>query len=116
MKQDDLTHLPTLEPPTPVADQAFVYILAFSKGALYVGSAADLATRLLQHGGSKGARFTRDHSGGRLIYFEGPLPIDKALRRERQLKGWSRAKKMALIQNQAALLRKLSRSREKPRY
>ena len=65
--------------------------------------------------GPKGAKFTRDHRGHRLIYFEGPHPIDEALKRERQLKRWSQVKKLALIQNQTAPLRQLSRSREKRR-
>jgi putative endonuclease len=95
-----------------VAGQAFVYILFCSDGALYIGSASDLGLRLRQHGGSEGAKFTRDHPGGRLVYSEGPFTMDGALRRERQLKRWSRAKKLALIQNQTTVLKRLSQSRE----
>ena len=86
LKRADLTYLPTLPPPTPVDGHAFVYILACSDHALYIGGAADLRTRLKQHGEPKGAKFTRAHPGGRLVYFEGPLPIATSLRRERQLK------------------------------
>jgi putative endonuclease len=107
---DNLSDLPTQEPPAPVNGTAFVYILACSDGAVYVGSAGNVAKRLAQHGGPKGAKFTRDHSGGRLIYVEGPLSIALALLRERQLKRWSRAKKLALILNQTELLKKLSHS------
>jgi putative endonuclease len=89
--------------------------LACADGAIYVGSAGDIAKRLAEHGGLKGAKFTRDHSGARLIYFEGPLPITLALQREHQLKRWNRGKKLALIRNQTVLLKKLSQSREKPR-
>src|SRR5271165_6380647 len=109
-QRDDLSHLPTLEPPAPLRGNAFVYILACSESALYVGSAGDVAKRLAEHGGPRGARFTRDHPGGRLIYVEGPLSITMALQRERQLKRWSRAKKLALILNQTGLLKKLSHS------
>jgi putative endonuclease len=86
MSRNDLRHLATLEPPCPVEGQAFVYILACSDAALYIGSTTDLQARLRQHSGPKGAKFTRDHPGGRLIYFEGPSPIEISLRRERQLK------------------------------
>ena len=112
MKRDDLTYLPSLEPPPAVSGHAFVYILLCSDGALYVGSTSDLRSRLRQHDGPKGAKFTRDHPGGRLVYFEGPFRVAIALRRERQLKRWSRAKKLALIQHQTAVLVRLSRSRE----
>ena len=112
VKRDDLSYLPTLEPPPAVARQAFVYILACSDGALYIGSAGDLTARLEQHDGTNGAKFTRDHPGGRLVYFEGPFQTAISLRRERQLKRWSRAKKLALIQNQTAVLMRLSQSRE----
>ena len=44
VKRDDLTYLPTLEPPPATSGHAFVYILACSDGALYVGSAGDLAS------------------------------------------------------------------------
>jgi putative endonuclease len=106
----DLSHLPTLEPPTPVNGKAFVYIIACSDGSIYVGRASDVTKRLAEHGGPKGAKFTRDHQGGRLIHVEGPLSTALAAQRERQLKRWSRAKKLALIRDQVELLKKLSHS------
>ena len=112
--RDDLSQLPTREPPAPLGGNAFVYILACSDGALYIGSAGDLARRLAEHGGPKGAKFTRDHSGARLVYVEGPFPPAWALQREHQLKRWSRAKKMALIRNQTELLKQLSHSKRLP--
>jgi putative endonuclease len=60
----------------------------------------ELTKRLAEHGGPKGANFTRDHRGGRLIYVEGPLSTVSAVRRERQLNRWSRAKKLALVRDQ----------------
>jgi putative endonuclease len=96
-----------------VAGHAFVYILICSDGALYIGSASDLGLRLRQHAGSEEAEFTRDHPGGRLVYFEGPFTVEGALQRERQLKRWSQAKKLALIQNQTVVLKRLSQSRER---
>ena len=108
MNRDDLTYLPTLEPPPPVDGRVFVYILACSDAALYIGSTNDLRARLGQHAGSKGVKFTRGHAGGRLVYYEGPFDFAVALQRERQLKRWTRAKKLALIQNQTLVLSRLS--------
>ena len=115
VKSGDLTYLETLEPPPPIDGNAFVYILACADAALYIGSTGDLRGRLGQHGGSKGAKFTRAHAGGRLVYYEGPFEFAVALQRERQLKRWTRAKKLALIQNQTLVLSRLSQSRETPR-
>ena len=61
-KRDDLSHLPTREPPAPVSGNAFVYILACSDGAVYVGSAGDVAKRLAEHGGPRAQR-GRNHKG-----------------------------------------------------
>ncbi|MBV8640104.1 MAG: GIY-YIG nuclease family protein [Verrucomicrobia bacterium] len=93
-------------------DHAFVYILACKDGSLYIGNAYDVGKRLTEHEGCRGAKFTRDHPGGRLVYVEGPLSDIAALQRERQLKRWTRAKKLALIRHQAARLKELSQSRE----
>lgn len=112
MKRTDLSYLPTLTCPRPVDGLAFVYILACLEGALYIGSTTDLGVRLAQHDRQEGTKFTRDHRGGRLVYYEGPFELAIALQRERQLKRWSRAKKLALIQKQVAVLRELSQSRE----
>ena len=61
VKASDLTCLTSLDPPPLVEGHAFVYILACSDGALYIGSASDLRNRLKQHDGTNGAKFTRDH-------------------------------------------------------
>jgi putative endonuclease len=96
-QQDDLSQLPRRETPASVSGNTFFFILARSDGAVYVGSAGDAAKRFGEHGGRKGKKFAPDHPGGRLIYFVGPLSITLALQRERQLKSWSRAKKLAPI-------------------
>jgi len=75
---------------------------------LYIGSAYNVAKRLAEHGGNRGAKFTQDHPGARLVYIEGPLFLLAAVQRERQLKRWRRAKKLALIRNQIARLKELS--------
>ena len=111
-RREDVSRLPTREPPGAVRDSAFVYILACADGWLYVGHAMNVAKRLAEHGGPKGAKFTVDHPGARLVYVEGPLSEELAIKRERQLKGWSRAKKLALITNQVVRLSELSQSRD----
>ena len=112
MNRDDPRYLRTLESPPPVDGRAFVYILACSDPAHYIGSTGDLRGRLGQYGGPKGANFTRDHAGGRLVYYEGGFEFAVVLRRERRPKRWTRAKKLALIQNQTLVLTRLSQSRE----
>ncbi|TVR52449.1 MAG: hypothetical protein EA425_04965 [Puniceicoccaceae bacterium] len=57
-----------------------------------------------------GARHTRQIKDFSLVYTEGPMPSEGAVQRERQLKKWSRAKKLALIRGDAAALRILSKS------
>jgi len=115
LKHEDLSHLRTLEPPPAVRGYAFIYILVCSDGALYIGSAGDLALRLQQHDGTNGAKFTRDHPGGRLVYFEGPFPIAIALRRERQLKTLESSQEAGTNPRSTAVLIRLSQSREQNR-
>jgi putative endonuclease len=76
----------------------FVYILASISGTLYVGVTDDLIERILQHKQGKFDGFTKKYKVDRLVYFE-VVNDDKAARlREVQVKGYSRAKKIALIE------------------
>lgn len=85
----------------------FVYILRNSHNKIYIGQTKDLTSRIVQHRGSKGSKFTKDYRDFSLVYSEQfPTQIE-AMRRERQIKGWTRAKKEALISNNLALLKKL---------
>jgi predicted GIY-YIG superfamily endonuclease len=58
-------------------------------------------------------RSLHDDPGARLVYFEGPFPRVSALPRESQLKRWSRAKKLALVQHETVMLARLSQSQER---
>jgi len=103
--------------PQPVDGSAFVYVLESADGTLYVGHACDVRERLRKHRLGLGSKHTHDHPGVRLIHVglihvEGPLALDETVRRERQLKGWSRAKKLALISGDISRLKQLSRGRE----
>ncbi len=75
----------------------FVYILRNSRGRLYIGQTRSLSTRLKGHKGREAAKFIRDHGSFQLIYTEQFSTRLDAMRRERQLKRWSRVKKEALI-------------------
>ena len=75
-----------------------VYILTNRyRTVYYVGMTNDLARRLREHKSGHGSEFTARYRVTDLIYAETyPTPRD-AIRREKQLKGWRRAKKLALI-------------------
>ncbi len=85
----------------------FVYILRNSKNKLYIGQTRNLESRLARHGSGDGARFIKDLRDFRLVYSEGFQTLQEAMRREKQLKGWTRAKKEALIAQDFDLLKQL---------
>ena len=89
----------------------FVYILECVDGSFYVGQTSDLAQRVKAHNNGTAANFTRERRPVRLVYAENLPSRESAVRRERQLKRWTHAKKRALIQGDLDRLRKLSRSR-----
>lgn len=80
-------------------DKSFaVYILASRSRTLYVGVTNDLERRLTQHRAGIGGRFTRRYGVDRLVHVEwAPDPLS-AIAREKQIKGWTRDKKIALIE------------------
>ena len=74
-----------------------MYILECGNGAYYTGSTNNLELRLKQHQSGDGANFTKKHLPVELVYFEEFQRIDEAFYREKQVQGWSRKKKEALI-------------------
>ena len=88
-----------------------VYLLRCANGTIYVGQTHDLKSRLKRHASGSAARHTAAIKPVELIYSEGPMPFPDALARERQLKKWSRAKKLALAAGNLDRLRQLSRSK-----
>jgi len=89
----------------------FVYILELLTGKLYAGSTDNLDRRLKDHAKGFGDRTTRLGGYKRLVYTESFPDRLSALRRERQLKGWSRAKKLALSAGNLDALRNISKRR-----
>ncbi len=67
------------------------------QSSYYTGSTINLIRRLRQHENGEGANYTRKHLPVKLVYFEEFERIDKAFYREKQIQGWSHAKKKALI-------------------
>ena len=86
----------------------FVYILECSDGSYYTGSTKDLKRRIAQHQMGKGANHTRKRLPVKLLYYEEYNRIDEAFHREKQIQGWSRKKKKALIDGHPELLHKLA--------
>jgi len=76
----------------------FVYILSSpNKNAIYAGVTSDLPGRVFQHKRKMFQGFTAKYNIDRLVYYERFDHIDLAIAREKQIKGYSRAKKDALI-------------------
>lgn len=87
----------------------YIYILKSTLNELDIGQTNDLQARKHQQTtkSSKAAKFVKDGKDFRLIYQESYPTRLEAMRREKQLKGWGRAKKGALIKGDLALLKKL---------
>lgn len=78
-----------------------VYILSNNAHTLYVGSTDDLLRRLVQHRRKLFPNaFTARYTFDRCVYYEFVDTEAAARKREKQIKGWVRAKKVALIQRQ----------------
>ena len=75
----------------------YVYILRCSNDSYYVGSAQDLDARVKAHNAGRGAAYTFKHRPVYVVYSESLESELQAVRRERQIKRWSREKKEALI-------------------
>ncbi len=83
-----------------------MYILLCADGSYYCGSTKDLDLRLMQHMAGRGANHTAKRLPVELVYFEEYNRIDHAFYREKQVQGWSRKKKEALIRGDHPELRK----------
>ena len=75
----------------------FVYILRCADGTLYTGYARDPKQRELVHNNGRGAKYTRGRRPVRLVYSEACRSVTQALKREHQLKRWTRTRKEVLI-------------------
>jgi len=77
--------------------QYYVYIMTNQSGTLYTGVTNDLTRRIYEHKQGIGGQFTSRYRVTKLLYFEETRDILAAPAREKQLKGWRRARKLELI-------------------
>lgn len=90
--------------------KGYMYILLCANGSYYTGSTIDLERRLAQHQNGEGANHTKKHLPVTLVYYEEYPRIDTAFYREKQVQGWSRKKKEALIEGNSELLPELAKA------
>lgn len=77
----------------------YVYILSSSRGTLYTGVTNNIWNRLLTHKRKELNGFTCKYSVNRLIHYEEFRYINIAIAREKEIKGWRRSKKLALVKS-----------------
>jgi putative endonuclease len=92
---------------------AFVYMLRCADGSFYVGSATgdDLTIRIAQHQSGYYGGYTSTRRPVTLVWSEHFLQIAEAIATERQIKGWSRAKKEALIKGDWSAIEQFAKRR-----
>ncbi|MDM3870550.1 GIY-YIG nuclease family protein [Porticoccus sp. W117] len=85
----------------PSSSSFFVYILTnhFNR-VLYTGITNNLERRLYEHRSGSVPGFTSQYRCHKLVYFEETPSVRSAIEREKQIKSWRRAKKVALIESQ----------------
>jgi putative endonuclease len=90
----------------------FVYIVEFSDHSFYTGITNNLERRISEHNSGLLKGFTSKRLPVKLVYSERLLDINQAIKFEKQIKGWSRKKKQALIDGDFKLLIKLSNNKK----
>lgn len=88
--------------------KGYMYILECADNTYYTGSTKDLEKRIWEHQNMLGANYTKKRLPVKLVYYEEYTRIDEAFYREKQVQGWSRIKKEALINGKPELLPKLA--------
>lgn len=88
--------------------KGFVYILLCADGSYYTGSTKNINKRIQQHQNGHGANHTAKRLPISLVYLEEFTTIAEAFKREKQIQGWSRKKKEALIEGKFNQLPNLS--------
>ena len=95
-------------------NQYYVYIMSSQTGTLYTGITNELQRRVYQHKNKVMDSFTSRYDVNHLVYFEAFGDVLQAIAREKQIKGWTRRKKLVLIESQNPTWRDLSDDWLKP--
>lgn len=77
----------------------YVYLIRCKDDSLYTGITTDVARRFLQHQAGKASRYTRSRGVVRVEYTEQKRTRGSALKREAEIKKWTREEKLAFIKN-----------------
>lgn len=77
----------------------YVYIMSSKSKTIYTGMTNNLIRRVLEHKQKKTHGFTYKYNINKLVYFEATPDVRIAIAREKQIKGWTRAKKITLIES-----------------
>ena len=85
-----------------------VYMMTNRSGTLYIGVTNDIQRRVLEHKSGIGNTFTARYKMTRLLYVESTPYVLNAIEREKQLKSWTRKRKLELVREQNPLWRDLS--------
>ncbi len=96
--------------------KGFTYILLCSDQSYYIGSTKNIDLRVWQHQSGIGASYTKVRLPVSLVYLEEFDRIDEAFYREKQLQGWSRKKKLALINSDFNLLQQAADCQNQTHY
>ena len=75
----------------------FVYLILCKDGTIYTGITTDIKRRFMEHKDSKGGHYTSSRKVVKVLYTENHEDRSSALKREAQIKGWRREKKLNLI-------------------
>ena len=92
-----------------MSNEYYVYIMSNASKTLYIGVTNNLERRVYQHKNKSFPGFTERYHINRLVYSEVFSDIRTAIAREKQLKGWLRSKKIALIKSLNPTWKDLSR-------
>ncbi len=75
----------------------YVYLLQCSDGTIYTGITTDVERRFQEHKNGKGGHYTSSRKAVKLLYTEKQKNRSNALKREAEIKGWRREKKLNLV-------------------
>ena len=80
-------------------DQCYVYTMASSARTLYISVTNNLQRRAFEHKQGSSAGFTSRYNVTKLVYYDSTTDVRAAIAREKELKGWRRSKKVALVES-----------------